>query len=125
MKIIELKQKRAALVTEARSILDKAEGENRDLSTEERASYDGKLGEAETMKGRIEREERQARLESENAVPVGGVAPPARTEVRNNAAPLSRFVNCIRAVAKGRGDERRAAQYAEEVLKDADLARAL
>ena len=126
MKIVKLKEQRAALITEARSILNKADGETRDLSTEERALYDAKLSEAEVMKGRIEREERQARLEAENAVPVGGVAPAAHVEVRDNSrGPMSRFVNCIRAVAKGRGDERRAAQYADEVLHDADLARAL
>ena len=128
MKIIELKQMRTALVTEARSILNTAEGLNRDLNTEERALYDAKLAEAEAMKGRIEREERQARLEAENAVPVGGVTPAPQIAIVDNtrgSGPMARFVNCIRAVAKGKGDERRAAQYADEVLHDADLARAL
>lgn len=54
-RIDELMQKRAALLTEQRRILDKAEGENRDLSTEEAQEYSRMDGEFGTLDTRIER----------------------------------------------------------------------
>jgi HK97 family phage major capsid protein len=54
-RIEELMQQRAALVTEQRRILDKAEGENRNLTGEETAEYDRMDGEFDSLDARIER----------------------------------------------------------------------
>lgn len=63
MTITEKKQKRAAIVTQARTILDKAEQENRDLTTEEENSYNVAMNDVEKLSKEIEREERQQTLE--------------------------------------------------------------
>lgn len=59
----ELREKRAALIAQARQVLDKAEAENRELNGEEQGAYDKLFGEAEGLKNRIERMERQAEME--------------------------------------------------------------
>jgi HK97 family phage major capsid protein len=126
MTIAEKRQKRAAIVAEARAILDKANNENRENTADEITAWQAKQDEAKRMLEGIEREERQARLEAENAVHVGGATPPAHTEVRDNSqGTLGRFANYVRAVAESRGDRNRAAQYAEQTLHDGELARAL
>ena len=128
MNTIEKRQKRAAVITEARAILNKADGENRSLTPEEKSAWDGKMAESERMKESIEIEERQAKLEAENAAHVGGATPPSHVEVTGQRALITKgqgFLNMVRAIAKGRGDERRAAEYAEQVLHDPDTARAL
>ncbi|KLU64025.1 phage capsid family protein [Desulfosporosinus acididurans] len=63
MTITEKKQKRATIVTQARSILDKAEQESRDLTTEEENSYNAAMTDVEKLSKEIEREERQQSLE--------------------------------------------------------------
>jgi HK97 family phage major capsid protein len=54
-RIEELMQQRAALLTEQRRILDKAEGENRNLTGEEQAEYDRMDGDFDSLDARIER----------------------------------------------------------------------
>ena len=61
----ELRQKRAKAIADARAILDKAEGESRDLTQEEQNNYDDAFGQGEELRGRIERIERQAEAEGE------------------------------------------------------------
>lgn len=63
MKVRELKQKRAALITSARAILDKAEAEKRDLGAEERTQYDAHMAEEGRLAESITREERQVELD--------------------------------------------------------------
>lgn len=77
MKLNEMRKKRASLIAEARTLLDKADGEKRDLSTEERAKYDELQGEAGRVAERIKLEERQAEAEAD----LGKVAEPEK-EVR-------------------------------------------
>lgn len=62
---LELRQKRAALVAEARTILDAAEKENRDLTAEENEKYDRIMAEVDKLARDIEREERLANIERE------------------------------------------------------------
>jgi HK97 family phage major capsid protein len=127
---IELRQKRAALIAEARTILDKAEGENRSLTTgdnSEQARYDALLTQTEEMKARIEREERQAHIEAENAQHVGG-AVPSTVEVTGQDKKREKgqgFLDAVRAIGVGGRDRRVAAQFAEETLHNPELARAL
>ena len=72
----ELREKRAKLVKDARSILDKATAENREKTAEERAAWakimgdvdpDGKriAGEEENLKAQIDAIERQEKIEGE------------------------------------------------------------
>jgi len=64
-KILELRQKRAALVKQAREILDKAEKENRDLTAEEEQEYERIMEEVDKLGKQIEREERMRALEKD------------------------------------------------------------
>jgi len=63
MNIIETKQKRASIVTQARSFLDKAEVEGRALTTEEETSYNKAMDDVEKLSQEIDREQRQQNLE--------------------------------------------------------------
>jgi HK97 family phage major capsid protein len=80
-RIDELMQQRAALVTEQRRILDRAEGENRGLTGEETAEYERMDSEFATLETRIERlkdqRERQRSL-AEAEAKRGGVFDPNR-----------------------------------------------
>lgn len=62
-KILEWKQERAKLIAEARGLLDKAEGEKRDLSGEEDVQYKSLLAQADKLQAQIEREERLQQAE--------------------------------------------------------------
>ena len=57
MNLVEMMRKRAALVEEARGLLNVAEGEKRDLSAEEREQYDRIFGDARAMGDKISREQ--------------------------------------------------------------------
>ena len=54
-KLLEARNKKAALVAEMRSLMDKAEQENRSLSEEEAGKFDGLKSEVEEVKEEIER----------------------------------------------------------------------
>ena len=69
MNIRELKQQRAALLKQAREILDKAEQENRDLTAEESQEFDRITAEADAIGKRIEREERLASFPAMDDMP--------------------------------------------------------
>jgi HK97 family phage major capsid protein len=127
MSTIQKRQARAALISEARAIIDTAEAANRNLTADEQTAYEGKLAQAEEMKTRIEREERQLALDAENAKPINGNAPvPSGVSVRSNERPKGQgFTNAVRAIGVGGRDRRLAAQFAEETLHDPELARAL
>lgn len=64
LKTVELRQERAALIGDARKLLDVAETEGRDLSAPETEEYDKRLADAEKLKSRYERMETQERLEA-------------------------------------------------------------
>lgn len=64
-KIIEMRQKRAKLIADARSLLDAAEAEKRDLSQEEQNNWDAMMDQADQLRGQAERLERQAASESD------------------------------------------------------------
>ncbi len=64
-KIREMRQKRASLIQQARELIDRAEKENRSLSTEEDQQYENIMKEVDQLKTDIDREERQLELERE------------------------------------------------------------
>lgn len=92
-KVLELREKRAALVAQARQILDKAETEKRAISTEENTTYEKIMGDVDRLKGEIDREERLAALEKELTTPAGSstrTAPGSTPENRGgNTSPLA------------------------------------
>lgn len=63
-KIIEWRQKRAALVKQGRDLIDQAEAAKRELSAEEQQQYDAIFNEINQLGVKIEREERQDALET-------------------------------------------------------------
>lgn len=76
MKINELKQDRARLVAEARTILEKAEGEKRNLNADEEARWSRINEDVDNIGKRIANEERIAALESEiRTAPTPAIVP--------------------------------------------------
>ena len=67
---IELRQKRAQLIKDARGILDVAEKETRGLSAEERVKYDKIYADIDNLAETIKAEERQAEMEREIDTPM-------------------------------------------------------
>lgn len=72
MNLRELMAKRAALMTQARGLVEAAEKENRNLSAEEQVQYDKLLGDALELKTRIDRAAQLAEEERSSGLPLGG-----------------------------------------------------
>lgn len=87
-RILELRQKRAQLITEARSLLDKATTEKRELSAEEQQNWDAAMDEEARLQQQIDREERTARAEDT----VRQFASAAQEDRRSDGAQAYRFV---------------------------------
>lgn len=66
-KIIELRQKRAKLLADARALNDKVQGETRDFTAEEQSTWDKLMNDADALRTQIDREERLQATESELA----------------------------------------------------------
>jgi hypothetical protein len=69
---IEWRQERAAKITEARKLVDLADGENRDFTAEERTAYDALMGEGGAigkLTGTIQERERLEELERDLGEP--------------------------------------------------------
>lgn len=90
--VIELRQKRAALVKQARELLDKAESENRALTGEEEQQYERIMADVDRLGKEIEYEERlqgiEMQLENRGRyiVPDPQVQPGVQPEARNKRA---------------------------------------
>ena len=82
MKIKEKAQERASLVAQARKLLDTAEGEKRDLTTEENQKYEKIMADVDKMGNEIKREQNQQALEKELA---GSRKEPIKPEVDSGA----------------------------------------
>ena len=86
-KIKELLLQRANLISEARKIIDKAEGEGRDLNTEENTQYDAMFADAEKLQVRARRLEEQTKIEKEiSEVRREPIKPDTRSASENAAA---------------------------------------
>lgn len=68
--IIELRQKRAKLIADARALNDKVQAEKRDFTAEEQNNWDAMMNQADALKGTIDREERLLVQEAEMTDPV-------------------------------------------------------
>lgn len=70
----ELREKRAKAIADSRAIMEKAEGESRELSAEENSHFDTLFAQADGFKGQIERIERLEVEERELATSQGTIA---------------------------------------------------
>lgn len=85
---LELRQRRANLITQAGEILTTAQTEQRDLTAEEQTRFDALHAEADQLKGQIDRLERQAALDAEMRESTGTVA--ANRQVSNEEVDAER-----------------------------------
>lgn len=93
-KVMEMRNSRATLVTEARAVLDAAEAEKRELNAEERQKYETIVGDINTLKESIEREEKQLALENEVRDLPGkpGAMPPQETPEERTGKAFKRYL---------------------------------
>lgn len=97
-KILEWKQERAKLIAEARGMLDKAEGEKRDLSGEEDVQYKALLAQADKLQTQIEREERLA--QAEGSLAANSRQPSAQIGMSTSEVARYSLVRALRAAAQ-------------------------
>lgn len=93
-KILEWRQERAKQIADARAMLDKAEGEKRDLTGEESVQYNALLSQAEKLQAQIEREERLQQMEGNLA---GSRQPAASAQIGMNAREVQQY-SLVRAI---------------------------
>lgn len=99
-KVVELRQKRAQVVSDARQILDKAQTESRDLTQEEQNSWDAAMADEARLAKQIEREERVSTLEGEVAAH-GGQRPDETGGNGDNRGDGGRFASrSLRSLAE-------------------------
>lgn len=108
-----LREKRAKAIADARALLNKAEQDGRDLSTEEQTQYDNLVNEAEGLRSRIEREERLTGMEADmgrsQSQPVHTRTQPASAEIGMSDKEVRQYslVRAIRSMAAAmKGDHR-------------------
>ncbi|WP_163526620.1 phage major capsid protein [Halobacillus ihumii] len=70
MTIIEMREKRARLVNQARDLVNRAEEEKRDFNAEDQQQYDRIMNEVDNLKASIDREEKLTSLENDLDQPV-------------------------------------------------------
>jgi HK97 family phage major capsid protein len=92
-KILELRQKRAALVTQGRELIDQADNEKRAMNADEENSYQKIMADVDAIKANIDKEERQKQLEDEmrNSLGTGvgsGGAATLETKDENRNKPV-------------------------------------
>ena len=86
MDILEMKQKRAGLVQQARALIDKADSEKRELTAEEETSYDKYMEDVDKIGSTIEKEERLKKVESElKKLDADPVKPDPKDDTRNKS----------------------------------------
>jgi HK97 family phage major capsid protein len=74
--IIDLRQQRAQQIADARALQDTVEAANRDFTQEEQSNWDAMMNTADTLRQRIEREERLLNLEAELPDPITAATRP-------------------------------------------------
>ena len=100
----ELKRERLALLNKAREIVDTAEKENRDLTDEERQSYDDCSEKADALEARVKREQDLNRRHGVFASPgpkVGRPMPSPLIGMSDIEADRYSLLRAIRAAASG------------------------
>ena len=87
MNLLELLEKRAGLVAQARALLDKAGTEKRALTAEEQAQWDRIMSEVTGLTGTIDRAQRQGALEGELEQPLNAAHKPEPAGARGSSDP--------------------------------------
>lgn len=103
MNVRELMNKRAAQISQARAIVDTADGEQRNLSAEEETQYNGLMAEADRLEGEIKRREKLEHLESDIARSPAVLRPDPATLNSSEAQRKRDEVHAIAMYAR-RGD---------------------
>lgn len=82
----QLKDQRATLISQARSLIDVAEKDNRDLTAEEQEDYNGLIEQIDALKARIDRSDRLAALDAEleTSAPRRNSAQPGAFNINRN-----------------------------------------
>lgn len=70
--IIELRQKRAKLIADARALNDRVQAEKRDFTAEEQNNWDAMMNQADALRTTVEREERMLTAETGMGDPITG-----------------------------------------------------
>lgn len=78
--ILELRQKRAKLIADARALNDKVQAEKRDFTAEEQNNWDAMMNAADQLRTTIEREERMLSSEAEMGEPIVVTTRPGTSE---------------------------------------------
>lgn len=94
-RMLELRQKRANLVAQAREVNEVAEKEARDLTAEEEQRFSALMDEADTLRKRIEREERMVAFGDEEDEPEEERRGPV-TQPNGNQSAEERQMNAFR-----------------------------
>jgi HK97 family phage major capsid protein len=119
--IIEMREKRANLLSQARELHQRSVDEKRDMSADENTQYDKIMGEMDGLKAKIDREERLAaetkEMESRTDKAIGGAGTPGEQrggsdEEKATAEKRSAFREYLMGGIDGVSDERRS--YAQE-----------
>ena len=120
---VQLRQERARTVEAMRAITDLAEGENRNLSAEERQSYDRGESEFRDLSERIERQESQERRNAElgEAINGGGDTHGAGGGEQRAQAQRSAFLRFVRGGAMAAEQRALVENAAGEILVPEDL----
>jgi HK97 family phage major capsid protein len=130
--IATLRQKRGATQDQKDLALAKMTDNVECKTAEQKAAYDAAEADAGNLDAQIKRIDAQiARLEEAEAAkaasaqPIGHVDVSAAGSDDPKREKGDRFARFVRAVAVGRGDNVKAAQFAEQVLHDGEVAKAL
>lgn len=78
--ILELRQKRAKLIADARALNDKVQADKREFTTEEQNNWDAMMNEADKLRSTVEREERMLGAEADLGEPITASTRPATNE---------------------------------------------
>lgn len=125
---VELRQERARVVESMRAVTEAAEAENRNLTAEERQSYDRQEGDFTDLTERIGRQEALEEREAEQARSIGGGQRTGEQQRSDDPEERGRqqraaFASFIRRGAAGMAPEQRALieNTAGEILVPEDL----
>lgn len=121
---VELRQERARTVEAMRAITDRAESENRNLSADERESYDRGEAEFRDLSERIDRQEAQERRNAELGTEIGGGGANlggGNADEQRSAQRRSAFLRFVRGAALAPEQRALVENTAGEILVPEDL----
>jgi HK97 family phage major capsid protein len=122
-----LRQKRGQIVDRMKARLDGAINETRALTAEEQTADEADNTELKALDDTIARIERNQAEVARSAQPVNQAETTAAGAERNakQRKPGDAVSRIVRSLAATKGDPRRAAEYCEQTIRDAEVAKAL